>query len=245
MEESNAMLAIRGVAQQIAPDVVKADLTVDRPLIRYGDYVTIDARFTLPDKLPATNLATTIQMKSANGAWRNIHQSITDSDGRVKINSLLGSGVQFRAISEGSWERLAATSSEIDVKVDPLLTLRGPALSLIGRMETLTATLTPASSSNGQSPTILLERFDEKKGAFAEIARARVDGQGVATFTLRMPTSSTSSRAPFFSTLRARLLVKNQTAKNQTGKNQTGTSQSPSSLEALVSSTLSVTTLRP
>lgn len=225
MEESNAMLAVRGVAQQIAPDVVKANLTIDRPTVRYGDYVTIDALFTLPDKLPAIALPTKIQMKSGTGSWRDIYSTVTGNDGRVTVNSVLGNQVQFRAISEGSWERLASTSSEVEVKVDPILTLRGPALTYLGKIETFTATLIPAS----ESKNIALERFDAKKGAFVEVARAKVDTSGVATFALALK----HSNFPAFSSIRARLLVKDQSS---------GTA---GNAQSLVSSTLWMTTLKP
>jgi hypothetical protein len=255
------MLAVRGVAQQIAPDVVKADLTIDRPVIRYGDYIKVNARFTLPDKLPAANIPTTIQMKSGTGAWRDIFKSTTNSDGVVTINSLLGNQVQFRAISEGSWERLASTSSEVEVKVNPSLSLSGPSITYLGQTETFTATLTPMATGK----TILLERFDPKKNAFVEIARSKVEpvastgsvvasnsvgtspgkslgkslgnslgnslGKGIATLvTPVINAASGSSMAPQFSKLRARLLVKDQLA---------------TSPDALVSTTLWITTLKP
>ena len=243
MEESNAMLAVRGVAQQIAPDVVKADLTIDRPVIRYGDFVNVNARFTLPDKLPAANIPTTIQMKSGTGAWRDIYKGATNSDGVVTINSVLGNQVQFRAISEGSWERLASTSSEVEVRVNPSLSLSGPAITYLGRSETFTATLTPMATGR----TILLERFDSKKNAFVEVARRKLEApsstvaastnsttpvtRSVATFLFPVSDVAVgSSNGTQFTRLRARLLVKDQPA---------------SSPDALLSSTLWITTLRP
>ena len=223
MEESNAMLAVRGVAQEIAPDVIKADLSIDRETVRYGEFVRIDALFTLPDKLPASDLATTIQMKSGTGGWRDIYRTVTGSDGRVTINSILGNQVQLRAISEGSWERLASTSSEVEVKVDPILTLRGASLTYLGKSETFTATLTPTTPGK----LIILERFDSKQGAFVELARGKVDGAGVAAISA---TLATKGNTPLFSSVRARLYLKGQAA------------DSP---DALVSSTLRVTTLKP
>ncbi len=164
-------------------------------------------------------------MKSGTGSWRDIHSTVTGSDGRVTINSVLGNQVQFRAISEGSWERLASTSSEVEVKVDPILTLRAPSITYIGKVETFTATLTPAT----ESKSIALERFDSKKGAFVEVARAKVDLSGVATFALALK----HSNFPAFSSFRARLIVKDQSPA------ATGASN------PLVSPTLWMTTLKP
>ena len=192
-------------------------------------------------------------MKSGTGSWRDIHSTVTGNDGRVTINSVLGNQVQFRAISEGSWERLASTSSEVEVKVDPILTLRGPAITYLSKVETFTAMLTPAS----ESKTIILERFDAKKGAFVEVARTKVDSAGVATFTLQStlgptrskataatksksaslapaaPVTIASSELPAFSSFRARLLTKDQSS---------GTA---GDTQPLVSSTLWMTTLKP
>jgi len=196
MEEANAMLAVRGVAREIAPDIVRADLTIDREKVRYGEFVQINALFTLPDKLPAANLPTRIQMKSGTSGWRDVYRTTTGNDGRVLISSVLGNGVQFRAISEGSWERLASTSGEVAVTVDPALTLTGATLTSLGRSETFTATITPIRAK----ATILLERFDRKKSEFVEVARGKSDAAGVATFALNPPAG--------FHSYRARLLVK-------------------------------------
>ena len=196
MEEANAMLAVRGVAREIAPDIVRADLTIDREKVRYGEFVQINALFTLPDKLPAANLPTRIQMKSGTSGWRDVYRTTTGNDGRVLISSVLGNGVQFRAISEGSWERLASTSGEVAVAVDPALTLTGATLTSLGRSETFTATITPIRAK----ATILLERFDRKKSEFVEVARGKSDAEGVATFALNPPAG--------FHSYRARLLVK-------------------------------------
>lgn len=198
MEEANAMLAVRGVARQIAPDIVRADLTIDREKVRYGEFVQINALFTLPDKVPAANLPTRIQMKSGTSGWRDVFTATTGNDGRVLISSVLGNGVQFRAISEGSWERLASTSSEVAVTVDPALSLSGPSLISAGRSETFTATITPTRAK----ATIIVERFDRKKSEFVEVARAKTDTAGVARFNFTPPAG--------FHSYRARVSVKGQ-----------------------------------
>jgi hypothetical protein len=114
------------------------------------------------------------------------------------ISSVLGNGVQFRAISEGSWERLASTSGEVAVAVDPALTLTGATLTSLGRSETFTATVTPTRAK----ATIILERFDRKKSGYLEVARAKTDATGSAAFALTSPAG--------FHSYRARLVVKGQ-----------------------------------
>ena len=217
MEESNAILAVRGVAREIAPDIVRADLSLDRDTIRYGEVVQINARFMLPDKVPAANLPTTIQMRVSDGGWRDIYRSTTDIEGRIVVNSILGRGVQFRAISEGSWERLASTSTEVAVRVDPVLSLQGPALSTVGRSETFTATITPAREKG----TIVLEQLDRKSGKYLEVARGKIDGSG----SVSLPATMSEG----FLSFRARLQAKGESAASPT---------------ALVSSTQWVTVLR-
>ncbi|MFM7463777.1 MAG: glycosyl hydrolase family 18 protein, partial [Actinomycetota bacterium] len=123
MEEVNAISAVRSVARDIAPDVVRADLLSDRNQVRYGDVVTLNAIFTLPDKAPVANLPMTIEMKREGGSWRKIHSANSDASGFVEVKTILGRGVSFRALSEGSWERLASTSSEVKVASQPILLL--------------------------------------------------------------------------------------------------------------------------
>ena len=224
MEEANAMLAIRGVAREIAPDIVRADLAIDRQNVRYGEYVQINARFMLPDKVPAANIPTTIQMKSGTTGWRDVYRATTDNDGRVSVNSLLGNGVQFRAISEGSWERLASTSSEIAVNVDPALLLSAPSIATSGMSETFTATITPPRAN----ATIIIERLDRKKGSFTEVGRGKVDGTGI----LAVPVAMSEG----FHSFRARLQVK--------GSNTAASNTTAGNSGALTSSTIWVTVLR-
>ena len=229
MEEANAMLAVRGVAREIAPDIVRADLTIDREKVRYGEFVQINALFLLPDKVPASNLPTTIQMRTGTSGWRDVYKATTGNDGKVSVTSVLGNGVQFRAISEGSWERLASTSSEVAVKVDPLLTLSGPTLSTIGRTETFTAMITPARAN----ATIILERFDRKKSDFVELAKVRADERGVASFSV--------SQSAGFHSYRARLQSKGTNPSRAQGVAQ---SQSTSTAEPLISQEIWVTVVK-
>jgi spore germination protein YaaH len=220
MEEVNAISAVRSVARDIAPDVVRADLRSDLNQVRYGDVVTLNAAFTLADKAPVANLPMTIEMKREGGAWRKIHSAISDASGVVEVRTVIGRGVTFRALSEGSWERLASSSSEVKVASRPLLTLNAPTLMRVGKSETLTATLTPTI----EGATIALERFDRGKSAFALISKAKVDSDGQARFTH-------IEKSAGFASLRLRLISNQLTASELGG-------------EDLVSSSLWVTLLQ-
>ena len=201
MEEVNAISAVRSVARDIAPDVVRADLRTNRNEVRYGDVVTLNAIFTLADKAPVANLPMTIEMKQDGGPWRKIHSAISDATGVVEVRTILGRGVTFRALSEGSWERLASTSSEIKVVSRPLIAINGASLMRVGKPETITATITPTT----EGATIALERFDQSKGVFTSVGKAKVGADGQARFTH-------IEKTPGFTSLRARLISNQLTA---------------------------------
>jgi hypothetical protein len=201
MEEVNAISAVRSVARDIAPDVVRADLRSDLNQVRYGDAVTLNAAFTLADKAPVANLPMTIEMKREGGAWRKIHSAISDASGVVEVRTVIGRGVTFRALSEGSWERLASTSSEIKVVSRPLIAINAASLMRVGKPETITATITPTT----EGATIALERFDQSKGVFTSIGKAKVGADGQARFTH-------IEKTPGFTSLRARLISNQLTA---------------------------------
>ena len=137
--------------------------------------------------------------------------------------------MQFRAISEGSWERLASTSSEVNVNVDPALILTGASLTSLGTSETFTATITPTRSK----ATIVVERFDRKKSALVEVARAKTDTSGVATFAITAPAG--------FHSYRARLLLKGLL--KGLPKGEEGASSS-APIDALVSPVIWVTVVK-
>ncbi|MFM7463708.1 MAG: hypothetical protein ACKO29_06530, partial [Actinomycetota bacterium] len=207
MEEENAISAVRSVARDIAPDVVRADLQSDRNQVRYGDVVTLNAIFTVPDKAPVANLPMTIEMKREGGSWRKIHSANSDASGVVEVKTILGRGVTFRALSEGSWERLASTSSEVKVASQPILLLNAPTLMRIGKAETITATMTPTI----EGATIAFERFDSSKGSFTVLSKAKVGSDGQARFTHL-------EKSAGFTSLRLRLISNQLTASDLGGE---------------------------
>lgn len=207
MEEVNAINAVRSVARDIAPDVVRADLTIDRNQVRYGDVVTLNATFSLPDKAPVASVPMTIEMKREGGAWRRIHTALSDQLGQVQIKTIIGRGVQFRALSEGSWERLASTSGEVAVTAKPIIALHAPTLLRVNKVETVTATITPAI----ESATVVLERFDQSKGAFTLLAKAKTDAQGAVNFAI-------VEKRTGFTSLRLRVVANKVTASDLSGE---------------------------
>jgi len=207
MEEENAISAVRSVARDIAPDVVRADLLSNRNQVRYGDIVTLNAIFTLPDKAPVANLPMTIEMKREGGSWRKIHTANSDASGVVEVKTILGRGVTFRALSEGSWERLASTSSEVKVASQPILLLNAPTLMRSGKAETITAMMTPTI----EGATIALERFDRSKGSFTLLSKAKVGSDGQAHFTHL-------EKSAGFTSLRLRLISNQLTASDLGGE---------------------------
>jgi len=194
MEEQAAMVAMRAFSQDIAPDIVRADLKVDRNEVNYGGVITLNANFRLPDKAPVTNLATRVEMKSLGGSWRTIYQGETDQSGNISLKTIVGSSVAFRILSEGSWERLASSSSEIAITTRPQLLLSGSPLITGGLEESLTARVVPTKSG----VVVRLDKFDHKSGSYVEVARTKTGESGEAQFLIK-------SSLTGFSNYRARI----------------------------------------
>lgn len=180
MEEPAAMNAVRAVSQDIAPDIVRADLQIDKSDVKYGEIVSLQANFTLTDKAPVAGALTTIQMKSEKSGWQDIFQGVTDQSGFISIRTLIGESVRFRALSEGSWERLASTSAEVAIASRPDITLASKLLSSKGRQETMTVQLAPLRAG----VRVILEKNDPVKGKFVKAGEALTDENGSAQFQI-------------------------------------------------------------
>jgi hypothetical protein len=119
-------------------------------------------------------------MKSEQSGWRDIFQGVTDQSGFISIRTLVGESVQFRALSEGSWERLASTSPEVAITSRPDISLASKLLSLKGRQETMTVQLAPLRAGI----RVILEKTDPVKGNFVKAGEALTDESGSAQFQI-------------------------------------------------------------
>jgi hypothetical protein len=119
-------------------------------------------------------------MKSEKSGWQDIFQGVTDQSGFISIRTLIGESVRFRALSEGSWERLASTSAEVAIASRPDITLASKLLSSKGRQETMTVQLAPLRAGI----RVILEKSDPVKGKFVKVGEALTDENGSAQFQI-------------------------------------------------------------
>ena len=128
METDQAAAAIREVAKQIAPDVVKAIATSDLAATDFGNPVNLTGSFKLPDTRPLPGLPVRLEIKNQNETnWRSFNVGTTNADGAINVSLIVGQSAQVRLISEGTWERLEGKTTELNVAVVPAISVNLPA----------------------------------------------------------------------------------------------------------------------
>ena len=96
-----------------------------------------------------------IEVKANNDQnWREIGQLITNQDGNVNTQILLGKNQQIRLRSEGTWERLEGISPAKNIKVKPVVSINVPISVLKSQLISVTGNI-----SSKISAKINLEMF--------------------------------------------------------------------------------------
>lgn len=132
MEDPTATDAVRQVAQAIAPDQVISSLTTDQSAIGYGNTVTVNGLFLLPDKTPVSGLAVRLELKeSGENVWRNILDATTGPDGLVTTPLIIGKDALLRFSSDATWERLASQTAEKNLVVTRLVKVAPPTSAFV------------------------------------------------------------------------------------------------------------------
>ena len=159
MEDPAATEAIRTVAKSIAPDVVNALLTSSVLTITYGDSIALNGTLLLADKSPLVGVDARTEYSQAGG-WNTLQTSSTSVKGDISSQVFIGENTKLRLTSDATWERLAATSSELLINVArkitwrdvPIFAARNQSFTLSGRIEPMSAiNLNLQSSSSSTS----------------------------------------------------------------------------------------------
>ena len=159
MENEVAMSQVRTVAQNIAPDLITSSLTIDQSSVNIGMPITITGRITKQDTTPVPGIPLTLQIKSAQGDWRDLQLGNSSNDGTVSSSILLGGTTQLRLTSPSSWERLAGISAVKNIAIMPLISWSAPTSVRTGQSFQITGAIQPAmagvtiQSSTGESAT--------------------------------------------------------------------------------------------
>lgn len=144
MEDPTATAAVRLVAQSIAPDTVISELSSDKSATAYGESVLITGRLLLPDKTPVVGVTVhVLLLPTGETQWREVHQTLTGSDGIFSIPILLAKTSALRITTDASWERLASQSADLSIAIERLFSISPPASALVGSPIAITGTIQP------------------------------------------------------------------------------------------------------
>lgn len=144
MEDPTATDAVRQVAQAIAPDQVISSLSTDQSFIGFGNTVTVQGLFQLPDKTPISGLAVRLEMKaSGESIWRDILDATTGPDGLVTTPLIIGKNAALRFSSDATWQQLASETAETNLVVNRLVNVAPPTSASAGSPFTIAGQIQP------------------------------------------------------------------------------------------------------
>ncbi len=147
MEDVSATNEIRKAAHAIAPDEVVSALTSDRSELQFGEIFTITGNISLKDKSPISGLSVILEARKANQTdWTKIADATTGIDGLISIPILIGTSTTLRLKTEGTWERSASLSSEINISLKSRLNIIPPTAVKRGAAITISGGILPAES---------------------------------------------------------------------------------------------------
>ena len=116
---------LRSYARTIAPDQVIGTLTLSQNPVEYSAPSLLTATFRISDSRPVAGVAILFQILRGDDAnWRDIGTSTTSINGVAQISLIGSQNLQVRALSQGTWERLPATSSPQLLRVSRLLSVQ-------------------------------------------------------------------------------------------------------------------------
>lgn len=194
MEDLATSQAVREVARSIAPDKVLASVATTRTEIGFGDAVNISGQFTLPDNSPVVGLKVWLEFLGADEQWRQVHDVTTSSDGGISIPLVLGKPATVRLYSEGSWEKLEAFSSTLDIKVNRKVSVSAPSYVLRGAQATISGSVYPRSAGvTVQLQSASLGAAATQSTSAKVVATATTDVQGNYSFTIPMNSRTLST----------------------------------------------------
>ncbi len=147
---------LRSYAKTIAPDKVIADLAVAQDSVTYSSMAQLTASFHILDSTPVVGIPITFQaLRAGETDWRDIGAAATSATGVAQIALVMSGNLQVRAVSQGSWERLGATSPSQAVRVSRIFSIQPPISVRRASQLAVTGTVWPAEAGVG---VILQER---------------------------------------------------------------------------------------
>jgi len=170
MEDVSATNEIRKAAHAIAADEVVSALTSDRNELQFGEIFTITGNISLKDKSPISGLSVILEARKANQMdWTKIADATTGIDGLISIPILIGTSTTLRLKTEGTWERSASLSSEINISLKSRLNIIPPTAVKRGDAITISGGILPAESDRSVNLQKLLSGKWQNSGVAVPI----------------------------------------------------------------------------
>ncbi len=118
---------LRSYARTIAPDQVIGVLALSQSHVGYSGSSVLTATFRISDSSPVVSAPILFQvLKAGDSTWLDIGTSTTSINGVAQLALIGSQNSQVRALSQGTWERLPATSAPQQLKVSRLISAQPP-----------------------------------------------------------------------------------------------------------------------
>jgi spore germination protein YaaH len=149
-EDPASWVQLRSYAKTIAPDQVIGTLAVSQSPVNFSAPSLLSATFRIPDSTPVTGVPILFQMlKGGETNWRDIGTSTTSVNGVAQLALVGSQNLQVRALSQGTWQQLAATTTPQQLKVSRLVSVQASASVRRSSPLTVTGSLWPADPGVG------------------------------------------------------------------------------------------------
>ena len=124
-EDPATWAPLRSYARTIAPDRVIGTLALGQNPVGYASPSTLTATFRISDSRPVAGAVISFQVLRSNESnWQEIGTALTSMNGVAQIALVGSQNIQVRALSQGTWERLPATSDSQLLKVTRVLSVQ-------------------------------------------------------------------------------------------------------------------------
>jgi len=183
-EDPTSWEQLRSYARTISPDTVVGALTVDQNALAYSAAAVLTATFKISDSSPVAGLTIVFQvMKNNDSTWQDIGTSMTSANGTAQVSLVSSQNLQVRALSRGTWERLAASSAPQKLNVKRQVSVRAPASMRRGLPLVVTGSMSPAEAGIGVALQL------NSTGSWKEIATGITGADGTYSLVVKEETS--------------------------------------------------------
>jgi hypothetical protein len=130
IEDPGTWAQLRSYAKTIAPDQVIGTMALSKSQIGFSSTSVLSATFKILDSTPVVGVPILFQtLQAGASSWRDIGTSTTTVDGVAQLALIGSQNLQVRALSQGTWQQLAATTAPQHLNVSRLVSAQ-PSISV-------------------------------------------------------------------------------------------------------------------